>query len=397
MHGPRVPVATYRLQFHRGFRFGDARALVPYLDALGVSDLYASPLLAARRGSTHGYDVTDPTRLNPELGTEEDFASLTGALRARGMGLLLDLVPNLRARGMGLLLDLVPNHMAASEENPWWRDVLAHGRASPFAPFFDIDWHPPDGSPANKVLLPILGGPYRSVLENGELTVGLEEQGFCLRYHDRRLPLAPRSWGRILAHRLEDLEAALGALHPAVRGVRDLLAALERLPAAGSPGAGAERGGEWGRPALARRLWNLYRGHAEIRAFLDETLGILGGKRGDREGLALLDRLLREQAYRLCFWREGNEAINYRRFFAVSDLVGLRVEEPAVFEATHALPFRLVGEKQVTGFRVDHVDGLLDPLGYLRRLQEQCLPAGAGGGPEGLYVVVEKILCGDEA
>ncbi|MBI2080845.1 MAG: malto-oligosyltrehalose synthase, partial [candidate division NC10 bacterium] len=288
MHGPRVPVATYRLQFHRGFRFGDARALVPYLDALGVSDLYASPLLAARRGSTHGYDVADPTRLNPELGTEEDFASLTGALRARGMG---------------LLLDLVPNHMAASEENPWWRDVLAHGPASPFASYFDIEWDPPDGSLEKAVLLPILGGSYETVLENGELTVCLEEQGFCLRYHDRRLPLAPRSWGRILAHRLEDLEAALGALHPAARGVRDLLAALERLPAAGSPGAGAERGGEWGRPALARRLWNLYRGHAEIRAFLDETLGILGGKRGDREGLALLDRLLREQAYRLCFWQ----------------------------------------------------------------------------------------------
>lgn len=195
MHAPRVPVATYRLQFHPGFRFADAQALVPYLDALGVSDLYASPLLAARRGSTHGYDVTDPTRLNPELGTTEDFASLTGALRNRRMG---------------LLLDLVPNHMAAREENPWWRDVLAHGPASPFASFFDIDWHPPDGGLENKVLLPILGGQYRSGLENGELTVGLEEKGFIVRYHDRRLPLAPRSWGRILAHRFENLEAALG-------------------------------------------------------------------------------------------------------------------------------------------------------------------------------------------
>jgi (1->4)-alpha-D-glucan 1-alpha-D-glucosylmutase len=231
MSSLRIPTATYRLQFNQGFRFEDARTLVSYLHRLGITDLYASPILKARKGSTHGYDVTDPSRLNPELGTEEEFEAL---------------VQELRGYGMGLLLDIVPNHMAASPENPWWADVLENGQDSPYAAFFDINWNPPDSALKNK------------------------------------------SW---------------------------------------------------------------------------ETTG---------------------------------KQINYRRFFDISDLIGVRVEDPMVFEATHALVFRLVREGKVTGLRIDHVDGLYDPLQYLSRLQRQIMPEERTGRLHSFYTVVEKILSGDE-
>lgn len=305
MAGLRIPAATYRLQFNRQFRFTDARALIPYLDELGVTDLYCSPLLTARRGSPHGYDVTDPARLNPELGSEADFTALTATLQQHGMG---------------LLLDIVPNHMAASSENPWWWDVLRNGQDSPYASYFDIDWHPARPELANKVLLPVLGAPFGKVLENQELTLSPERDGFQLSYFERRLPLSPISSSRLAAHWQEELN----------------------------------------------------------------------GQKGDPRSFDRLEQILSEQAYRLAYWRVAGEAINYRRFFDISDLVAMRVEEKHVFEATHAFIFRLAEAGQVTGLRIDHIDGLQDPKAYLLQLQDRL--SGAAGENPGFYVVVEKIL-----
>ena len=377
MPSVRVPLATYRLQFHRRFRFEDARALVPYLETLGVTDLYASPMLTARKGSTHGYDVTDPTRLNPELGKESDFDALTGELKGRRMG---------------LLLDIVPNHMSASSENRWWMDVLENGAGSTFAPFFDIDWHSPKKALERKVLLPVLGGPYGRVLENQEFSLRLEKGGFFVHYHGLKLPLALKSYARILAHRLEVLEGNFGPDHPSFRDLWGLITDIEHLPEAAS--ADPARAGERLRSeeSIRERLYRMYQGRAEVRAHIDETLRIYRGRKEDATSFDPLDRLLAEQPYWLSFWRLANEEINYRRFFAISDLVSIRVEDPKVFDATHDLVLRLAREEKVTGLRVDHIDGLYDPMSYLARLRTRLSPADGKRRRDGFFVLVEKIL-----
>lgn len=376
-----APLATYRLQFHRRFRFEDARALVPYLETLGVTDLYASPILQARKGSSHGYDVTDSTRLNPELGKRGEFDALTGALKDRGMG---------------LVLDIVPNHMSASSENRWWMDVLENGAGSPFASYFDIDWHSPKKALEKKVLLPVLGGPYGRVLENQELSLRLEKGGFFVHYHGLKLPLALKSYARILAHRLEVLEGNFGPDHPSFRELWGLIADIEHLPDPSS--ADPARAGERFRAgeSIRKRLYRMYQGRAEVRAHIDETLRIYRGAKGDAASFDFLDRLLAEQPYWLSFWRLANEEINYRRFFAISDLVSLRVEDPFVFDATHDFVLRLAKEGSVTGLRVDHIDGLYDPMSYLARIRNRLAPAGGGGPRDGFFVLVEKILAEGE-
>lgn len=378
----RVPVATYRVQFSRDFRFRDAVALLPYLDALGVTDLYASPLLVAREGSTHGYDVIDFSRLNPELGAPEEFDALAS---------------DLASLGMGLLLDIVPNHMSASSGNRWWMDLLEHGEGSPYASFFDIDWRSSRKALEGKVLLPVLGGAYGKVLENGEISLQLTGGRFVLRHHGMRLPVAVPSWSVLLAHRLESLEETLGAEHPAFRDLWELISDLERLSAA-SPAGPDEAGERKRREATIReRFAALLAGRPEIRAHLDETLRIYAGVRGEPGSFDLLDRLLSAQHYWLSYWRLANEEINYRRFFAISDLVSLRVEDPGVFEASHDLVLRLVREGKVTGLRIDHVDGLYDPTGYLTRLREALAREGPADGPSPVpFLVVEKILAEGE-
>jgi (1->4)-alpha-D-glucan 1-alpha-D-glucosylmutase len=378
---PRVPSATYRLQLHRHFPLRAARALVPYLDALGVSDLYLSPVFQARRGSTHGYDVTDPTRINRELGSEEQFDALADSLADRRMG---------------LLLDIVPNHMAASIENRWWVDVLENGSGSPFAGFFDIDWHFPKKALESRVLLPILGGPYGRAIEDQELGLRLERTGFVVHYHGTRLPVAVRTYPRILSLRLERLEETFGTEHPSFRGLWDLIAAIEHLPKYPSPGVEAARERYAAEEGIKERLLALYDSRGEIRTFLDENLRILNGRKGDPASFDPLDRLLSEQHYWLSFWRLANEEINYRRFFAISDLISLRVEDTRVFDASHELALRLAREGKVTGLRVDHVDGLYDPHGYLVRLMQRLTESEEPLPRPGFYVVVEKILVGDE-
>ena len=377
----RIPASTYRFQFHRRFRFEHAAALVPYLEALGVTDLYASPIFQARRGSTHGYDVTDPTRLNVELGGDGGFESLVKALQERRMG---------------ILLDIVPNHMAASEENRWWSDVLESGQGSPFAGFFDIDWHSPKKALDSKVLLPILGGPYGRMIEEQELSLALERGGFLVRCHSAKLPVSLLSYPRILSLRLSSLEETYGPDHPSFRELWDLITTIEHLPKIPAANAEAVRERYVAEEGIKDRLRRLYTERHEIREHIDETLRMVNGRRNDPGSFDPLDRILSEQHYWLSFWRLANEEINYRRFFAVSDLVSLRVEDPAVFDAAHALALRLAGEGKVTGLRVDHVDGLYDPHAYLVRLQQRLKGAEDENPHAGFYVLVEKILGEEE-
>lgn len=296
----RVPRATYRLQFHKEFTLRHALELVPFMTELGISHVYASPLLKAIPGSTHGYDVCDFSRLNPELGTEEDLRALVQALKERGMG---------------LVLDIVPNHMGIGAENPWWWDVLLHGESSRFASHFDIDWAPLDPRLRGKLLLPLLGDEYEKVLHSGSFIVQIERAMPVLRYFEHKFPLV---------------------LTPGVVRQRSLTQLVDELN--GNPNA--------------------------------------------------LDSVLQQQHYRLTYWRHGDSQLNYRRFFNIATLAGIRVEDPVVFDAVHECVLRWWREGLLDGLRIDHIDGLRDPAGYLRRLRDAA---------PGVWLVVEKILETHEA
>jgi (1->4)-alpha-D-glucan 1-alpha-D-glucosylmutase len=375
----RIPNATYRLQFNVGFGFEAGRRAVAYLATLGVSDVYSSPICTARAGSQHGYDVVSHESVSPELGGEDAF---------RAMGL------ELRRRTMGLLLDVVPNHMCVADDANWrWRDVLENGPSAPSASFFDIDWRPPKPELAGRVLLPILPDQFGSVVVDGQFTPVYEASGFALRYGNRCLPLAPKSWLHLLEPALADLRARLGDVHVEVLELESVVRALERLPARNEtrPDRLQERQHEL--PIIKNRLYALHQRNAEFRAVLQATLERVKGQKGEPATLEDLVTLLSDQAYRLSFWRVALHEINYRRFFDVNDLAAIRVENPDVFSAVHALPLRLAKEGLVTGLRIDHVDGLYDPLGYLRELQKRWQEETAS---DGAYVVVEKILARDE-
>jgi (1->4)-alpha-D-glucan 1-alpha-D-glucosylmutase len=373
----RVPRATYRIQFNAGFTFRDATTIVPYLAELGVSDLYASPYLMARPGSLHGYDIVDHGSLNPEIGDEHDHARLSAALREHGMG---------------HLLDIVPNHMGiAAGANRWWTDVLENGPSSRYAPYFDIDWRPLKAEMRGKVLLPVLGDQFGAVLERGELRLDHAGGRFRLDYHGTRFPVAPRSTAAVLNHALALLE--LDGDDPDRMELESLVTALGHLPSRSrtDPESVAERRRE--KVVTQRRLAALYDASGAVRRALDEAVRHFNGTPGDPASFDLLDAMLDDQAYRLAFWRVAAEEINYRRFFDVNDLAGVRVERPEVFQATHRLVLGLVREGKVTGLRIDHPDGLYDPRGYLRELQAETVGIDAQAP---FYVLVEKILTGDE-
>jgi malto-oligosyltrehalose synthase len=295
--------ATYRVQLNAGFRLEDARALVPYLERLGVSHLYASPILAARPGSLHGYDVVDPTRLNPELGSEEELRALASELRLRGRG---------------IILDIVPNHMGTGPANPFWEDLLANGQRSRWAHWFDVDWGSDRSSLRGRVLVPVLEDTLDTVLDRGELSLVRQGDRIRLKYADHTFPVTPET-----ENALRDTDVA--------------------------------------------------RWHAGIA------------------GRARMREIVDAQHYRLAFWQRSSVAINYRRFFDVTELIALRMHDPAVFRETHALILRWVEDCVIDGLRIDHVDGLLDPQGYLDGLRKEVAqrrPTGA----EPLPIVVEKIL-----
>jgi (1->4)-alpha-D-glucan 1-alpha-D-glucosylmutase len=382
MSGFRVPAATYRLQFHHGFRFITAQALVPYLHDLGISDLYASPFFKARWRSLHGYSVTNPHEINPELGSRVSLRALRKVLKSKGMG---------------LLLDIVPNHMALSHNNPWWLDVLENGPGSPYAIFFDIDWHPLNQAMEGRVLQPILGEPYGQVLENQQFTLTFEEAGFFVNYYEHKFPLDPKTYGLILTHRLDTLTRELGPGNPAILSFMGLTTLIEHLPARSLSSKRKLLERHRQKEILKNNLWLLYQGNPQIKKFLDENIVIFNGRAGTPESFDLLDRLLGAQPYRLAYWPVALDLINYRRFFSVNDLIGVRVEDPRVFEASHSLLFNLIRGGKVSGVRIDHIDGLYNPLGYLQRLQSHLAPhEKAPANRENLYVVVEKILAADE-
>jgi (1->4)-alpha-D-glucan 1-alpha-D-glucosylmutase len=379
----RVPLATYRLQLGPQLTFDDAAALLPYLERLGVSDCYTSPFFETSSSGSHGYDVCDHNRLRDELGGEAAFRRFTEALRARGMG---------------LVIDLVPNHMGiAGNRNPRWLDVLENGPGAPSAVYFDIDWAPVKAELAGKVLLPILGDQYGAVLDSGQLRLGLDERGFSVRYYDTLMPLAPRSWARVLGHRLPELQARLGAEHPDLLELKSLITWLTTIPPRTETDpdrvAARRREVEIGRKRLAALLG----ASPAVREFVEDDVRLFNGTPGDPRSFDLLDALLADQAYRLAYWRVAGEEINYRRFFDINELAAIRMEAPEVFAETHRLVFRLVGEGVVTGLRVDHPDGLYAPADYFRRLQRGCARAlGAEAGEGDFYVVAEKILAPGE-
>ena len=378
MAGFRVPLATYRLQFHHGFRFITAQSLVPYFSALGVTDIYASPLFRARRRSLHGYSVTNPLVINPELGSKLSFNALARALKSQDMG---------------LVLDIVPNHMALSHDNPWWLDILENGPASPYAVFFDVDWHPPDKLLEGKILQPILGAPYDQILENQEIKLVLDEGGFAVHYYDHKFPLDPKTYHVLLTHGLDALVEKMGKGNLAVSSLLWLISLVEYLPPRTVTSKKKLRERNRQKEILKENLWLLYRDNPLILEFINDNLTLFNGRQGDPESFHLLDNLLNAQAYRLAHWRVAQEMINYRRFFSINDLIGLRVEDPQVFEASHSLLFSLAREGRITGLRIDHIDGLLDPQEYLERLQSRLSQVtGAKAGQPTFFVVVEKIL-----
>ncbi len=372
----RIPTATYRLQLNRDFDFEAGHRAISYLDALGIGDVYSSPIYTARPGSGHGYDVSAHEHVNPELGGEHGFRKLANELRARDMG---------------LLLDIVPNHMCVAVDANWrWRDVLENGPSAVSARFFDIDWRPPKQELAGRVLLPILPDQFGRVIVAQQLTVALAETGFAVRYGDRQLPLAPKSWPAILEPALALVRAKAGDLDDGVLELESIVRALDRLPTRVETGAERVRERQHEIPIIRARLATFHERSEDFRDALQVVLAKLHGESGTPASFDALAKLLVDQAYRLSSWRVAAHEINYRRFFDINDLAAIRVEDPVVFEAVHALPFRLAKEGLVTGLRIDHVDGLYDPRGYLRDVQEGW--KSSVGGTDEAYVVVEKIL-----
>ncbi len=378
--GACIPRATYRLQLHRDFTFADATAQLPYLAALGVSHVYCSPYLRARAGSRHGYDIVDHTALNPEIGERADFVRFIEALAEHGIG---------------QIVDVVPNHMGVmGSDNAWWLDVLENGPASPYADYFDIDWHPIDADLAGKVLVPVLDDHYGRVLERGELKLAYDPDSaaFAVHYHEHCLPIDPREYAGLLERAKR---TATATLSPAtVAECASLVAAFRHLPArnAASLEQVAERHRD--KELHKARLRELVRQEPMLGEAIGDALRQLNGLPGEPASFAALHELLEAQAYRVAYWRVAAHDINYRRFLDINDLAALRIENEAVFEATHRRILELAAEGKVTGLRIDHPDGLYDPAAYFRRLQQsyaRLTGRDDGADERSLYVVVEKI------
>jgi (1->4)-alpha-D-glucan 1-alpha-D-glucosylmutase len=353
------------------FDFDRAAAIVPYLRELGVTHVYTSPILQARPGSEHGYDVCDHDQIDRGLGGSDGSARLTAALTEAGLA---------------LLLDVGPNHMSTDTANPWWNDVLENGPNSPYARFFDIDWHPIKVELHNKVLLPLLGKQYGDVLEAGELRVEHHDGGFTLRYFDHVLPLGPKTAIPLLTARREVLETALSDDRDALNEYQSIVTALEHLPSqtATWPEAIAERQREKG--VIKRRLRELEASSPIVAQFVARNVEICNGTPGDVASFDQLDAIVSAQAYRLSYWRAASDEINYRRFFDINALAAVCMELPEVFYRAHRLLFELLARGEVGGLRIDHIDGLFAPEQYLWRLQWAFLVAQAKPGSRGQQI-----------
>ena len=385
----RVPSSTYRLQLRPQFGLNEVRDLLSYLEQLGISDVYLSPLFRAREESAHGYDVVDHGTIDPAFGGLEAFKGLAEAVRA--------------AR-MGILLDVVPNHMGINDSgNLWWLDVLENGESSRHADYFDIEWRPPASHLQHKVLLPSLGEPFGAVLEQAQLQVVYEGGRLQLAFASRRFPLAPSTWPLVLDDARALLSAAAGDQFPESRAelveLESIITQLQLLPPAERRDAESMRQRYREQQVAAQRLQDLVAAVPAVRLALDEAITRINGAVGDARSFDGLERLLDRQWYRLAYWRVASDEINYRRFFDINDLAAIRVEDPRVFDAVHRLVARFLEEGWVTGLRIDHPDGLLDPEAYFAQLQalyrQSCRRSGDGDASE-IYIVAEKILSGDE-
>jgi (1->4)-alpha-D-glucan 1-alpha-D-glucosylmutase len=387
-----VPVSTYRVQVHAGFRLNDAAAIVPYLERLGISTVYSSPYFTAAPGSTHGYDVCNHNEISPELGGDAAHAEFTSAVKAAGMG---------------HVVDFVPNHMGiGSGGNAWWTDVLENGPSSAAAGYFDIDWAPLKAELQAKLLLPILGDQYGNVLERGELRLEFTDGALRLRYFDNVMPINPREAPRVLGLAVGPVTARLGEDNPRLHEFLSVLTALGNLPpyTEQDPARVSERQRE--KEVARTRLARLVQEDDGIAAEIAAAVEHVNGSPGDPASFNTLHELLEAQAYRLSYWRTASHEINYRRFFDVNTLAGMCIERREVFEATHRLLGQLLASGRLQGVRVDHPDGLFDPARYFDMLQELAERgaspeagtevAGPAGGDPRLYVVAEKILSGRE-
>src|SRR5438874_9981837 len=359
---PAIPISTYRLQLTADFDFDKAAKIVPYLQALGITHLYASPFMKARKGSTHGYDIVDHGRLNPELGGDAGFERLSQALKQHDLGLILDFVPN-----------HVGVHFA---DNPWWLDVLEWGPASPHAVAFDIDWDQLPYRTRGGVLLPIIGSSYGEALERGEIELryDADEGSFSAWYFEHRLPIAPERYGEILRVIVRESGAEAGEA-----GKRTLELAA-RYKGLRHPNREEAPQFKAALRAIAGSSEVIARGLSAYRAGPDRFASTLA-----------LHHLLERQHYRLGHWRLASSDINYRRFFDINTLAGLRVEDPGTFEAIHRLVQKLIAEGKLQGLRLDHIDGLRDPAQYFQRLQ-RLIARTKGREVKPFYMVIEKIL-----
>ena len=380
----KLPRATYRLQLNRDFTFNQAKAIVPYLAALGISHCYISPCLKARPGSMHGYDIVDHNSLNPEIGSPEDFDGFVAALHEHDMG---------------LILDIVPNHMGVmGSDNAWWLDVLENGEASAYAGFFDIDWHPLKDELDSKVLVPVLHDHYGAVLESGELKLVFHpERGeFDISYRNHRFPVNPRVYPRILERATGKLAAQLGEQNLDLLEFQSLITSFGHLPARQE--VSSERALERNRDKEIhkRRLAEVCARAPEIAAAVNLAVDSINGTPTDPASFEQLHELIKAQAFRLANWRVAADDINYRRFFDTNDLAALRMENETVFEATHRLVLKFMADGKVDGLRIDHPDGLYDPAQYFERLRRAISAAVEDPENESRYVVIEKILTGAE-
>jgi (1->4)-alpha-D-glucan 1-alpha-D-glucosylmutase len=384
-----IPCSTYRLQLNSFFTFAHAAALLDYLQDLGITDCYTSPFLMARPGSLHGYDVTDHTRFNREIGTEEEFQQFA---------------EQLKQRSMGLIVDIVPNHMCVTHpSNTWWWDVLENGPGSQFSRYFDIDWNPPKEELTNKVLLPVLPDQFGRVLENQQIRLMYDGGSFFVDCQGIHYPVAPRSWPLVLERVLHEMRQQPEGSPDHVMELESILTAISHLPPLEEtvPARVRERRRE--RDIIKERLTKLIESSDAARMGLRSSLDDINGRKGDSPSFDALERILANQAYRLSFWRVAADEINYRRFFDINDLAAIRVEDPEAFATVHSLVFDLVRKGDISGMRIDHPDGLLDPQKYFENIQEQVPISGRSETNPGqavprrrFFLIAEKILVGDE-
>jgi (1->4)-alpha-D-glucan 1-alpha-D-glucosylmutase len=380
-----VPASTYRLQIHHAFTLTAACDIVPYLARLGVDACYTSPYFTASPGSTHGYDVSNHNEINPEVGGVEAHDAFARALAAHGMRHIVDFVPNHMGIGTGA--------------NAWWNDVLENGPSSPAAIFFDVDWRPVKAELQAKLLLPILGDQYGHALERGELKLAFTGSTLVLRYFDTELPINPREAARVYNGAVEPLAASLGADHAPLNEFLSIVSSLQNLPpyTETNPERMAERQRE--KEVARARLERLVMDVPVVRDAIETIVQRFNGTPGDDKSFDALHELLEAQAYRLSYWRTASHEINYRRFFDINTLAGIRVEHQEVFDATHRLLGDLIRDGKVNALRIDHPDGLFDPARYFVMLQKLAaqrlgLPGEQPARP--FYVVAEKILSAGE-